>query len=95
MPTYASLVRVDDRDVQNAQELASIWGEIETEFDGHGATLEAAYAVLGEHDFLVIFETGDREDGFKCALTLRRHGLDGQTMPVVDTDDFSHLVDEI
>ncbi|TYT62879.1 GYD domain-containing protein [Natrialba swarupiae] len=95
MPTYASLIELEDRDVQNAQELASIWGEIQTEFDQHNASLEDSYAILGEHDFLIVFEADDREAAFKSALTLRRHGLSGQTMELVDTDAFSQLVDEI
>ncbi|MFC4544256.1 GYD domain-containing protein [Halosolutus amylolyticus] len=95
MPTYASLIELADRDVQNAQEMASIWGEVRTEFEQHNAELLDSYAILGEHDFLALFEAGDNEAAFKCALTLRRHGLDGQTMEVVDTDDISNLVDEI
>ena len=95
MPTYASLIDLADRDVQNAQEMASIWGEIQTEFEQHNAELLDSYAILGKHDFLVVFEAGDNEAGFKCALTLRRHGLEGQTMEIVDTDDLSHVVDEI
>ncbi|RQH03397.1 GYD domain-containing protein [Natrarchaeobius oligotrophus] len=95
MPTYASLVELEGRDVQNTQELASIWGEIRTEFEDHDAELIDSYAVLGHHDFLIIFEAGDRDGAFKSALTLHRHGLDAQTMSVVDTDDFAQLVDEI
>lgn len=95
MALYASLIQTSDRNVQNAQELASIWGEIRTEIQEHDCELRDAYAVLGEHDFLVIFDAPDREGAFKAALTLRRHGLSGQTMELVDTADFSHLVDEI
>ncbi|AXR79098.1 GYD domain-containing protein [Natrarchaeobaculum sulfurireducens] len=95
MPTYMSLIQLGNRDVQNAQELASIWGEMATEFDGYNAELVDSYAILGQHDFIVIFEAEDNEAGFKCALTLRRHGLESQTMEIVDTDDFSHLVDDI
>ncbi|ELY94357.1 hypothetical protein C482_18652 [Natrialba chahannaoensis JCM 10990] len=95
MPTYASLIDVDDRDVQNVQELASIWGEVHTEFEQHNVSLKESYAILGEHDFLAVFEAGDREAAFKSALTLRRHGLQAQTMEIVDTDNFSHLVDEV
>ncbi|WP_255169755.1 GYD domain-containing protein [Natrononativus amylolyticus] len=94
MPKYASLVTAE-RDVQNAQELASIWGEIRGELEEHDAELIDSYAILGEHDFLVTFEAPDREGAFKAALTLRRHGLSAQTMEIVNTDDFSHLVDEI
>ena len=92
---YASLVTSDARDVQNAQELASIWGEIRNEVESYGCELVDSYAILGKHDFLIIFDAGDREGAFKTALTLRRHGLSAQTMELVDTDDFAHLVDEI
>lgn len=95
MTTYASLVDVDDRTVQNAQELSSIWGEIRTEFEEHEAEIIDSYAILGEHDFLVVFDAADQESAFKSALTLRRHGLSAQTMSLVDTDDFAHLVDDI
>ncbi|QLG50871.1 GYD domain-containing protein [Natrinema halophilum] len=95
MPTYATLVDIDDRDVQNAQELASIWGEIKTEFEEHDSQLRHSYAVLGEYDFLIIFDAADREAAFKSALTLHRHGLEGKTMAIVDTDSFANLVDEI
>ncbi|AFZ71900.1 GYD domain-containing protein [Natronobacterium gregoryi] len=95
MNRYVSLIELADRDVQNTQELASIWGEIRTEFAEHDADLVDSYAILGEQDFLVVFEADDREGAFKAALTLRRHGLDGQTMAAVETDEFAHLVDEI
>ncbi len=95
MVRYASLVEADDRDVQNAQELASIWGEIRTEFEDHDAELLESYAIMGEHDFLVVFEVPDRDSAFKAALTMRRHGLSAQTMEVVDTDDFADIVGDI
>lgn len=95
MVRYASLVETDDRDIQNAQELASIWGEIRTEFEDHDAELLESYAIMGKHDFLVIFEVPDRDAGFKAALTMRRHGLAAQTMEIVDTDDFADLVGDI
>lgn len=95
MPTYASLIETDDRDVQNPQEFASIWGEIETEIADHDAELLDSYAVLGEYDFLVVFEVPDRDGAFQTSLTLRRHGLSTRTVGVVDTDDFAHLVDDV
>lgn len=65
------------------------------ELDQHGAALRDAYTVLGEHDFLATFETGDRGAAFKSALTLRCHGLNAQTMALIDTSQFSQLVDEV
>ncbi|WP_049904685.1 GYD domain-containing protein [Natrialba asiatica] len=68
-------MELENRDRRNAQELASTWGEVRVEFDRYGAALRDAYTILGERDFLAIFETEDREAAFKSALTLRRHGL--------------------
>jgi uncharacterized protein with GYD domain len=95
MTTFASVIELTDRDVQNVQELASIWGEIRTEFEEHDIELVDSYAMLGEHDFLVIFDAADHETAFKAALTLCRHGLDAQTMALKDTDEFAALVDEV
>lgn len=95
MARYASFVDLTDREIQNVQELASVWGEIRTEFEEHEAQLQDAYAVLGEHDFLVLFSAPDRESAYKCALTIGRHGLETNTTELIDTDEFASLVDEV
>lgn len=51
MVTDASLVDVDDRSVQNAQELSSIWGAIRTEFEDHEAEMLDSDAILGGTTF--------------------------------------------
>jgi uncharacterized protein with GYD domain len=96
MPKYAALTTVTDREFQNAQELASLWGEIKTELqDNHDAELEQSYASLGQYDFIVIFDVNDQDDAFQVALSIERHGLDTQTMAIEDTDNFADLVDDI
>lgn len=93
--TYMSLVKATDRNVQNIQELASIWGEIRTEVEAFDASLVDSYAVLGDYDFVVIFDAADSDTAFKAALTMERHGLDAQTMEVVSTDHFANLVEDV
>ncbi|WP_114579309.1 GYD domain-containing protein [Saliphagus sp. LR7] len=95
MTTYASLVDATGEDIQNVQELAVIWGELQNEFTDHDAELIDSYAILGTHDFLIIFEVPDGEGATKAALTLRKHGLSTHTMEIQNTDDFSAIVDEI
>ena len=95
MPTYASLIEMDDRDIQNPQEFASFWGELETEFADLEAELLDSYVILGEYDFLVIFEAPERDDAFQTSLALGRHGLSAQTMSATHTDEFAHLVDDV
>jgi len=95
MPTYTSLATVMERNVQNVQELASIWGELAAEVDDFDAELLDTYAVLGNYDFIVQFEASDRDEAFKVALAMERHGLDMQTMEVVPTDQFADLVEDV
>ena len=95
MPTYASLIKVRDRNVQNVQEMATIWGDIRSEIEEFDAKLLHSYAVLGDYDFIVIFEAADNDEAFKAALTVERHGLDGQTMEVVPIEKFADLASDI
>lgn len=95
MATYASLVDVADRNIQNVQDLAVVWGELANGFDNHDAELIDSYAVTGKHDFLLVFETADREGMAKSGLALHEHGLSGRTMEIRDTDEFAALVDGI
>lgn len=92
MPTYASLVNVEDREFQNVQDLASLWGEIRTELERFDVRIEESYAVLGEYDFILVLEAPDRDTAFQAALTIQGYGLDMQTMEVAETDYFAELV---
>jgi uncharacterized protein with GYD domain len=94
MPMYVSHVTVDDRQFQNVQELASIWGEIRGELEAFDVDLVDTYAVLGGYDFLVLFEAPDRETVFQAALTVESHGLDLETSEITPTEDFADLVDD-
>lgn len=94
MSTYMALVDVTDETVQNVQELASVWGEIQGDIDELGGDLKDAYAVLGEHDFLVVFEADGRDDAFKTSISIERYGLDTQTMEIIPVDDMGGLVED-
>lgn len=60
-----------------------------------GATVEESYAILGEYDFLVIFEAPDAETAFTTDIILERHGLAVQTVEAIDTESFSRIVDDL
>lgn len=94
MPKYMSLVTVEDREFQNVQELASIWGEIRQEVEEFDVDVSDTYAILGSYDFLIIFDAPDRDTVFQAAITVESHGLDLETMEIVDTDRFADLVDD-
>lgn len=92
MGKYIVLVRLDEY-VQNPQELVSFLGEIriklEEEFD---TVVEHSYAVLGEIDFVLIFEAPNRDAAIQAALAIGSYGLDTQTMELIPIEDFSELV---
>jgi uncharacterized protein with GYD domain len=93
--TFVSLVNINDPTIQNVQELAALWGEIRQEFEEAGAEVIESYAVLGEVDFIVIFEAPSTEVGFKSGVILERHGMDAQTMEITPTEEFAQLVTDI
>lgn len=95
MATYMALVDVDDQRIQNVQELAAIWGEIGNDVTELGGELVDAYAILGEHDFLVVFEADGRDGAFKTSVSMERYGLDTQTMEIIPVEDLGGLVDDI
>jgi len=92
--TFVSLVDVSEPNVQNIQELASVWGQVRQELDDIGAEVRDSYAVLGEVDFIVIFEAEDMDTAFKSDVVLERHGLRVQTMEVTPTEHFAALVED-
>lgn len=95
MSTYAALVDVNEELVQNAQELASVWGDIRVDIDNLDGELQDAYAILGSHDYLVIFEAPDRNEALQISVAIERYGLDMETMEVIPVDELGQLVDEI
>lgn len=95
MATYISLVRLRDRNINSVQELATVWGELKVETEEFDATLEDTYAILGDYDFVVVFDADGRDEAFRVALAMERHGLDMQTMEAIPTDDFADLVADV
>jgi uncharacterized protein with GYD domain len=95
MGTYMSLAKVNEARIQNVQKLATVWGNLRNEIDEHGAEMIDAYAILGEYDFLVLFEAEDRDHAFQTALVVERHGIDMQTMEIIPTDQFGRLVEDV
>ncbi len=93
MAKYVALVDIRER-IQNAQELASVWGNIRAEFEEFGVTLKESYAVLGEYDYILVFDAPDRDTAFKAGIAVESHGMDVQTMEIIPIDDFAQLVDD-
>lgn len=93
--TFAALIKIGSATTQNVQEVASIWGDIKQDFDDTDADIEESYAVLGEFDFLVIFEGPSSEAAFQADVVFDRYGLEVQTMELTETSAFADLVTDI
>ena len=94
MGTYVALVDVREEQIQNAQDLATVWSEIRDDVSDVGGELIDAYAVLGEHDFLVLFEADGPEHAMQISIGVERYGLDTQTMEVIPVERMGELVED-
>jgi uncharacterized protein with GYD domain len=90
-----ALVDVTDETVQNVQDLATVWGGLTGDIEALGGELIDAYAILGEHDYIVIFEADGRDKAFQTSVSIERYGLDTQTMEIIPVDDLGELVQDI
>ncbi|AEN06891.1 GYD domain-containing protein [Halolamina sp.] len=95
MDTYMALVDVTDETVQNIQDLATIWGDLTGDIEALGGELLDAYAIIGEHDYLIVFEAEGRDGAFKTSVSIERYGLDTQTMEIIPVEELGGLVDDI
>ena len=95
MPTYAAIATVETGQFQNAQELASIWGDVQTDLEEQNCHLIDAYVLLGERDVLLLFEADDREDALKASIAVQRYGISMDTMEAMNVNRLGELVDEL
>ncbi|GAA5063931.1 GYD domain-containing protein [Haladaptatus pallidirubidus] len=93
MAKYVALVDIREH-IQNSQELASTWGDIRVELEEFGVALEGSFAILGEYDFMLIFDAPDRDTAFKAGIAVESHGLDMQTMEIIPIDELAQLVED-
>lgn len=57
-----------------------------------GGELKGAYALLGEHDIVLIVELPGMEQALKCSLALaRQSGISFTTAPAVPVEQFDKL----
>lgn len=92
--TYVALIDVNESQVQNAQDLVAIWGDIRTDVEDVGGELLDAYAVLGEHDFIALFEADDEKHAMQISIGVERYGLDTQTMEIVPVEELGDIVED-
>ncbi|MWG36701.1 GYD domain-containing protein [Halomarina oriensis] len=95
MGTYMALVDVVEARVQNAQELASVWGDLRNDIADVGGEMKDAYAILGDHDYLILFEAPDHQTALQISLVVERRGLDMHTHELLPVEEFGSLVQDV
>jgi uncharacterized protein with GYD domain len=95
MPTYICQVDVNEDAFQNPQELVSVWGEIREDIERFDGTIQQTYAVLGDHDFNIVFEVPDEKRSFQVTQVIERHGLDTTTMQALPLEQIGELIDDV
>lgn len=95
MQTFAAVVDVTTAEIQNPQEFASTWGEVKQDVEAAGGTVSDTYALLGDHDFLVVYEAPDVETALQISVTAQRYGLDMETMVAIPVERMGELVDDV
>ncbi|WP_123538553.1 GYD domain-containing protein [Halosimplex salinum] len=95
MPTYMTLADVHEQEFQNPQELATVWGDVAADIEEIGGELRHSYAVMGAHDFVLIYEVDDSADAMQVAIAAERYGMDTTSMQLFPIDRLSELVEDI
>jgi uncharacterized protein with GYD domain len=59
-----------------------------------GGEIKAMFALLGEHDLVLIVELPDTEDAIKASVALNRlTGIAFRTMPAIGVPDFDKIIE--
>lgn len=95
MQTYLCQIDVNEEAIQNPQDLVSIWGDIDRDIDELGGELIDTYAVLGDYDFLVVFEVPEPATAFQVSQVIERHGLDTATSQALPLGRLGELIDDV
>ncbi|MFB6071914.1 MAG: GYD domain-containing protein [Halobacterium sp.] len=95
MPTYAAFANVETGEFQNAQELASIWGDLRQDLETRDCELRDAYVLLGERDVLLLFDAESRQAALEASIAAERYGIEMQTMEAMHVDDLGDVVEDI
>jgi uncharacterized protein with GYD domain len=67
--------------------------EAVAEIEKNGGKLNAGYALLGEHDLVLIVDFPGTEQAMKTSVALAKQlGISFSTLPAVSVEDFDKLV---
>jgi uncharacterized protein with GYD domain len=89
MPTYIMLTRLTDEGRKTIKDNPSRIKEVNKEVEKMGIKITSQYALLGQYDFLNVFEAPNNEAVAKMAMELGARGtIETMTMPAMMLDRF-------
>lgn len=90
--TFVTLGTIDEGVVQNAQELASIVGDVRSDVEALGGDVRETYCLLGQYDYVLVYDAPSEGVAVQIAITLEEYGLDVETMQAVHVDRLGEIV---
>lgn len=93
--TFIAFVTVEEEKVQNVQEFVTVYGSIQNDIESIGCELTDAFALLGQYDFLFVFEAPSKDEAIQVSIALDRYGLDAETCTAFPPDEMGELAEEI
>jgi uncharacterized protein with GYD domain len=89
MPTYIMLSTLTSEGVQTVKNNPQRIKEVNKEIEQIGAKVVAQWAVLGQFDFVNVFEAPDEKTMAKVSLELGSRGTASyQSLPAIPIDEF-------
>jgi uncharacterized protein with GYD domain len=93
--TFVAHVTLQEEQAQNVQEFMSVFGAIQNDLEDLGCELQDTYALLGQHDFLFVYDAPSEAEAVQASVTMERRGLDVETSTAFRAAEMSKLVEEV
>ncbi|MFW5903859.1 MAG: GYD domain-containing protein [Candidatus Saliniplasma sp.] len=89
MPKYVILSKLTDEGRKTIKTNPERIKEVNKEMEKMGVKVEKQYALLGDYDFVTIFDAPDKKAMTKVAVEMGSRGtIDTVTMAAMSVDDF-------
>lgn len=95
MATYMILADVHEQEFQNPQELVTVWGDVNDDIEAIGGELRESFAMMGNHDFVLIVDVEDDEQALQVAIAVERYGIDTTSMQLFPVDRLGEIVEDV
>jgi uncharacterized protein with GYD domain len=93
MPTYISLYRWTQQGIANIKDSPKRVDALRNQLSNSGAELKSLYLVMGQYDFVAIWDAPNDEVAANAALTLGTQGnVRSETMRAFNEDEYRKII---